>query len=184
MSFEELRLAKRRTPRQRKAAAEAARREAHAKLVVKRSADPRYVHREASGDGYVISAPSGPATDELQEALQGQGERFRQQFGREMGPDDPLIWNEDANEPTPITEAQMRRDLDEWAENVVAAGLDPSPVLAMRDLGYIVTEETQHLFSLAELDAFADAVAYYRRAPNPLGAPPFRSTDPPEGQPN
>jgi hypothetical protein len=168
---------KRLTPRQRKAAAEAARREAHARLVVKRSADPRYVHRESSGDGYVISTPPGPAADELQEALEGQRERFRQQFGRDMGPDDPLFWDEAASEPTPITAAQMRQDLQEWAENVVAAGHDPSPVLAMRDLGYIVTEETQHLFSLAELDAFTEAVAYYRSVPDSLGAPPFRSSD-------
>ena len=165
---------KRRTPRQRKAAAEAARREAHARLVVERSADRRYVQRQRSGNDVVVSMPdNSPATQEVKEALEGQRERFRQQFGREMEPDDPLFWDPNSAEPTPVTDAQMREDLQEWAENVAAAGLDPAPVLAMRDLGYMAMEETQHLFSLAELDAFNEAVLYYRAAADPLSAPPF-----------
>jgi hypothetical protein len=171
---QEVTVPKRRTPRQRKAAAEAARREAHARLVVKRSTDHRYVQRQRSGNDVVVSMPDDSlAAQELREALEEQRERFRQQFGREMEPDDPLFWDPDSAEPTPITEGQMRKDLQEWAGNVAAAGLDPAPALAMRDLGYMVMEETQHLFSLAELDAFNEAVEYYRAAADPLSAPPF-----------
>ncbi|MCU1671366.1 MAG: hypothetical protein JWP40_4293 [Blastococcus sp.] len=134
------------------------------------------MHREGSGDQINVTVPpDSRAAEELQSAVDGQRERFRQQFGRDMGPDDPLFWDPDAAEPARITREQMARDLQEWAESVVAAGIDPAPVLAMRDLGYMVMEETQHLFSLAELDAFDEAVAYYRSVDDPLTVPPFRS---------
>lgn len=166
---------KRRTQRQRRIGAEASRREAHARLVAQRSQDPEYVHREHSEDGYTVSMPPGSrAAAELTSAVKGQRERFREQFGREIEPEDPLFWDPDAEEPTPITEDQFAGALDGWAESVVEAGLDAAPVLAMRDLGYMVMEETEHLFSLAELDDFERAVAYYRSVDDPLTAPPYR----------
>jgi hypothetical protein len=76
-------LPKRRTQRQRRIAAESARREAHARLVAQRAQDPEYVHRERSEDGYVVSVPPGSrAASELESAVEGQRERFREQFGR------------------------------------------------------------------------------------------------------
>jgi hypothetical protein len=152
-------LPKRRTPRQRKMAADAARREAHARLVAQRSQDPRYVHRERSGDDVTITVPSNSRAEaDLRAALDGQKERFREQFGREIGPDDPVFWDPDADQPTPMTESRIAQMRHEWAESVARAGMDPAPVLAMRDLGYIVTEENQHLLSLAEVDEYDQAV--------------------------
>jgi hypothetical protein len=168
-------LPKRRTQRQRRIAAESARREAHARLVAQRAQDPEYVHRERSEDGYVVSVPPGSrAASELESAVEGQRERFREQFGREMESDDPLFWDPDADEPTPITDDQFTNVIGSWAESVAEAGLDVAPVLAMRDLGYMVMDETEHLFSLTELEDFDRAVAYYGSVDDPLTAPSYR----------
>jgi len=61
-----------------------------------------------------------------------------------------------------------------WAESVAEAGLDVAPVLAMRDLGYMLMDETEHPFSLTELEDFDRAVAYYRSVDDPLTAPFYR----------
>jgi hypothetical protein len=60
--------------------------------VAQRAQDPEYVHRERSEDGYVLSVPPGSrAASELESAVEGQRERFREKFGREMESDDPLF---------------------------------------------------------------------------------------------
>jgi hypothetical protein len=123
----------------------------------------------------VVSVPPGSrAASELESAVEGQRERFREQFGREMESDDPLFWDPDADEPTPITDDQFTNVIGSWAESVAEAGLDVAPVLAMRDLGYMVMDETEHLFSLTELEDFDRAVAYYRSVDDPLTAPSYR----------
>lgn len=39
------------------------------------------------------------------------------------------------------------------------AGQDPAFVTAWKELGYIVTEDSQHLFSAMEVDAWNEAVS-------------------------
>ena len=44
------------------------------------------------------------------------------------------------------------------AAAAVTAGFDPAYVRAWQEVGYIVTEDNQHLFSAAEVRAYLDAV--------------------------
>ena len=73
---------------------------------------------------------------ELHEAIVRQLESFKEKFGREAGPDDPLFFDPDYDVPTPFTEAKVKRELIEAARK---AGLDVDRVL--RGLGFEDEEE-------------------------------------------
>lgn len=166
-------MAKKQTNRQRQAvrdkirreeraiAVEAARRDEHARLVAERHQDPRFVQRVRTATGYEVSlSPQAPGGQRVLDALAGQRERFREKFGREIGEDDPLIFDPDADVPTPLTEQARTAALEELALTVAESGvLDPAYIYAWRDVGYIVTEATEHLFSAAEVQAYFDAVS-------------------------
>lgn len=125
---------KKKTARQKQAGREERRREEHAHLVVERAADPRYIQRRHT-DGTVVSwSAETPEGGEFEAALKGQLDAFRQKFGREPGPDDPIFFDPAAEQ----------------------AGIDPAYFLAWREVGYLVTESNQHTFSLAEITAFED----------------------------
>ena len=73
---------------------------------------------------------------EVHEAVKRQLESFEEKFGREAGPDDPLFFDPDYDEPRPLTEPKVKRELIEAARK---AGLDVDRVL--RDLGFEDEEE-------------------------------------------
>jgi len=73
---------------------------------------------------------------ELHEAIRQQLESFKEKFGREAGPDDPLFFDPDCDVPTSLTEAKVKRELVEAARK---AGLDVHRIL--RGLGFEDEEE-------------------------------------------
>jgi hypothetical protein len=73
---------------------------------------------------------------ELHEAVIRQLKSFKEKFGREAGPDDPLFFDPDYDEPTPLTEPKIKRELIESARK---AGLNVDRV--SRDLGFEDEEE-------------------------------------------
>ncbi|MFI9561430.1 hypothetical protein [Nonomuraea endophytica] len=148
----------------RKLAREEGLHEQHAGLVAERSGDPRFVQRRQTEDGRIeiswnTETESGRHTSG---ALREQLERFREKFGREPGPQDPIFFDPDASEPTPLDEGRHKAILTEAAAAAVESGVDPSFILAYRDLGYLVTFENQHLFSAVEVQAWHDAVQAHR----------------------
>ena len=61
---------------------------------------------------------------ELAEAMEQQMRSFKEKFGREMGPDDPIFFDPDCDIPMPLTEAKLKNELIEavgdlanWPEN-------------------------------------------------------------------
>jgi ribosomal protein S16 len=149
---------KKRSPRQRKAAAEqsrqeriaveAARREEHAKLVAQRHGDTRFSQRVTQPDGTALLTFGTQHREEMRGVIQDQRRAFHERFGREMGPADPFLFDATQEVPTALTEEQIRA----WAE-----------------LGYIITEHNQHLFSASEVDAYLLAVARHQDNEEPLG---------------
>jgi len=160
-----------RTPRQRKAAEErkrlahqAARREEHARLVNERTGDPGFVQRQRTQDGDVVLSWDVDSRhgDQMRKGLAGQQEAFRTRFGRDPGPEDPIFFDPAKDDPTPLGEPQWEAHFEEMAATAAAAGLDPAFIRAWREVGYIVTEANRHLFSVAEVDAYLDAVARHQ----------------------
>jgi hypothetical protein len=140
--------------RAKRLAERAGRFESHAALVVERQGDPGYAQKTRRPDGsYAVTLPP-----EMTEMLARQRELFREKFGRDVGPDDPIFFDPDADEPVPVPVERFQESLQ-----AVADGTDDPELralaLASLDVGYMVTEMNQHLFTAHEVEAFGAAVA-------------------------
>ncbi|MEV6780491.1 hypothetical protein [Streptomyces syringium] len=118
----------------------------------------------ADGSSVVRFSADTPRGQELKEGLEGQLVAFREKFGREPGPDDPLFFDPDADEPTPLTKEYFDDMMLDMAERAVDMGIDPAFLHAWREVGYVVTEETRSMFTTAEVLAFNRALARHRQA--------------------
>lgn len=136
------------------------RHEQHAQLINRRAGDPRYAQRTVLADGTAQVS----MTPDVADAMKSQIAMFREKFGREPGPDDPLLFDPDADEPVPIGVDEINAGLESLAEQAEAGEIDVDPafIRAWIEVGYIVTEENQHLFSAADIDAFSAAVERHR----------------------
>lgn len=92
--------------------------------------------------------------------LDEQRERFKQQFGRDPRPEDPIIWDENAAVPTPASEQDIHQTI---LSALIAAGSPPEFVYAFDKTGRLVTEDNMHLLTKAEYKEWCDAVEEYRR---------------------
>lgn len=101
---------------------------------------------------------------ETGQLLERQLESFREKFGREPGPGDPLFFDLDAPEPTPISREDIDNMLLHMADLAADMGIDPVFFHAGREVGYMVTEENQDMFTKAEVLSYNRAVARLRQA--------------------
>lgn len=159
MSVSRSRADKNRARKARLAAAKR-RREEHARVVLERHGDPHYVQRDVdpvSGDVTVAMSPAHPQASEMAGALDALRRDFVERFGREPEPNDPLLVDPEAAEPVPLSADGFDAMLDRLADGVD----DPvirAKVLASKDVGYILTEDTLHLFSAYEIDRWEAAL--------------------------
>ena len=102
-----------------------------------------------------------PLNAEAQRAIQEQLRKFREKFGRDAGPEDPIFFDPDADTPQPISKA----GLDEMTGQILSAagkaGVRPELIYAMKKTGRIVTESNQHLLTDEELQEWQDAIEEY-----------------------
>jgi hypothetical protein len=85
--------------------------ERHAALVNQRAGDPRFVQRVTDAQGRVTVTPAYSEGTQVADVLRQQQELFRTKFGREMGPQDPVFFDPDADEPVPIDERTMMAEV-------------------------------------------------------------------------
>ena len=85
--------------------------------------------------------------------------RFCEKFGREPGPEDPILFDPDAESPIPLTAERLNKL---WAQLVqewlATEQITPVAAFAMIKTGFAVTEDNKHLLSEAELDEWTDAI--------------------------
>jgi hypothetical protein len=167
---------KKRTPRQRQQAERRARaqrrqlareeadREAHARLIVERSGDPRFVQRTRLPDGGASLTWDAASVEgqQMREGFNAQLQAFRVKFGREPGPEDPVFFDSDVDEPTPMTKRHWDEGMAAMAQAAADAGVDAAYIHAWQEVGYMVTDANRHLYSAAEVRAYLDAVARHR----------------------
>lgn len=107
--------------------------------------------------------------EEMIDAMRRQRELFVEKFGREPGPDAPVFFDPDAEEPQPMQEP----DWDEIFAALDAAGIDRAIGEAWRELGYIVTEQNRHAFSAQQVRRSArQSSGTWTRAPSVWSSPP------------
>ena len=115
-----------------------------------------YFKRRKKGEPKTI-----PLNAEAQRAIQEQLRKFREKFGRDAGPEDPIFFDPDADTPQPISKAH----LDEMTGQILSAAgkvaVRPELIYAMKKTGRIVTESNQHLLTDEELQEWQDAIEEY-----------------------
>ena len=97
---------------------------------------------------------------EMIQMLEEQREAFKKKFGREPRPEDPVIYDEDCDEPTPLSEDKIQNLL---VGALLQANARPEIVYAVRKTGMLVSEANRHLLSRAEWKEWKDAIEEYRR---------------------
>ena len=96
---------------------------------------------------------------ESMDMIHRQLQAFREKFGREPGPEDPIFFDPDAATPQPFT---LEKYLEESTEAMVAAGIRPEIIYAHRKTGgLIVTEENQGKLSAEEIAEWEAAIDEY-----------------------
>jgi hypothetical protein len=99
-------------------------------------------------------------SNEMIQMLEEQKQRFRAKFGRDPRPEDPVIWDENAAEPTPASEDDIHQTI---LSALTAAGSPPEFVYAFDKTGHLVTESNMHLLTPEEYQEWVDAVEEFRR---------------------
>jgi hypothetical protein len=77
-------------------------------------------------------------------------------------PDDPLFFDPDADQPAAMTDRHWDQAMAAMAQAATDAGVDPAYIHAWQEVGYMVTDTNQHLFSAADVQAHFDAVDRHR----------------------
>ena len=102
-----------------------------------------------------------PLNAEAQRAIHEQRRKFREKFGRDAGPDDPIFFDPDADTPQPISKAALDEMTGQILSAAGKAGVRPELIYAMKKTGRIVTESNQHLLTDEELQEWQDAIEEY-----------------------
>jgi hypothetical protein len=100
--------------------------------------------------------------DEVTAAFQEQERRFREKFGVDPGPEDPIFFDPNADTPQPISQAGLDEMMGQLLSAAGKAGIRPELIYAMKKTGRMVTESNQHLLTNEELQEWRDATEEYR----------------------
>ncbi len=95
---------------------------------------------------------------EVQRAMEGRFQRFREKFGRDPGPDDPVFFDPNADTPQ---ELDWDRVDSEIVGAMVKAGIEPENIYAYRKTEFIVTKENWGLLSKEQQQEWEAAIAEY-----------------------
>jgi len=94
--------------------------------------------------------------------FQEQQRRFREKFGVDPGPEDPIFFDPNADTPQPISQAGLDEMMGQLLSAAGKAGIRPELIYAMKKTGRMVTESNQHLLTNEGLQEWRDATEEYR----------------------
>jgi len=92
------------------------------------------------------------------EAIREMRRLFRNETGRNPGPDDSCAFDPDSDQPQPAAEARIKSVMGDIAD---AAGLAPDLAFAIRKTGLLVTQRDQDQLDDDQLAAWKEALAEY-----------------------
>jgi hypothetical protein len=95
---------------------------------------------------------------ETLEIIERQQQAFREKFGREPGPRDPLFFDPDADTPQPFS---LARSLEESTQAMRMAGIRPEVIYAHRKTGLIVTADNRDKLSKEAVAEWETAIDEY-----------------------
>jgi hypothetical protein len=97
--------------------------------------------------------------DEALNAIREFRRRFREQTGRDPGPNDDCAFDPDSAEPQPAAEARIKSIMGDIAD---AADLSPDLAFAIRKTGLLVTQRNQDTLDDDQRAVWTDALAEYK----------------------
>jgi len=102
---------------------------------------------------------------EIRHTIEQLRDRFRQKFGRDPGPNDPILFDPDSDSPVPLRPEALNRLWEALADTLLNAGdIGPENAYAMKKTGLLVTEENQRFLTAAQRKAWRDARQEYNLA--------------------
>jgi hypothetical protein len=104
-----------------------------------------------------------PINHETAEIIAQQKKLFREQFGREPGPDDPLFFDPSVAVPQFLSDESTDEIWKRLLQAAGDSGIDPAIVYAMNKTGRMVTEANLEFLSDWELQEWNDAVNEFRQ---------------------
>jgi hypothetical protein len=107
-----------------------------------------------------MPAPFDFDDDAVEQALEEQLRAFRAKFGRDPGPDDPLFFDPDADEPHPLDRVAVEAGMVDAMER---AGISPAQIYAFQQTGIIPVEGLLDRVPTKRLQEFYLAVRRYER---------------------
>jgi hypothetical protein len=116
------------------------------------------VSRTDLNDGTVRYQFRGAAAEQLSTALDEQRTAFIAKFGRAPGPEDPVFFDPDANEPRPVDPTVLRARM---LEAMRSAGVPDRILFAVKTCDRIITTENVHLLSDQDIAEWNAALALY-----------------------
>ena len=102
-----------------------------------------------------------PINHETAQIIAQQKKLFREQFGREPGPDDPLFVEPNVVVPQFLSDESTDEIWKSLLQAAGDSGIDPAIVYAMNKTGRIVTETNLEFLTDSELQEWNDAVNEY-----------------------
>jgi len=114
--------------------------------------------RRVGGDAVVI-----PIDHEASAAISHQKLLFREHFGREPGPEDPLFFDPASATPQFLSGESQEKVWKVLLQAAGDCGIDPAIVYAMNKTGRIVTDDNVQFLTDVELQEWNDAVDEYNQ---------------------
>ncbi|HUN85970.1 MAG TPA: hypothetical protein VMU48_16445 [Terracidiphilus sp.] len=105
---------------------------------------------------------------EMLEAFEKQKKAFTKKFGREPGPNDPIFFDPEADEPRFLTEAHIEKMQNEMCDLMAKVGIKPAIIYAYRKTGRILTAENQRYLTKAELKEWESAIREFESLGGPI----------------
>jgi hypothetical protein len=99
-----------------------------------------------------------PLTAEAQEALQEIRKAFVDKFGREPGPNDPILFDPDEDEPTPLSATKLEAAT---IKAMHASGFPPEHIYAYKKTGMLLTPANYDQWSEEDLAEYQGALQEY-----------------------
>ena len=104
-----------------------------------------------------------PINRETAEIIAQQKKLFREQFGRDPGPEDPLFFDPGVATPQFLSDESADEVWSSLLQAAGGSGIDPALVYAMNKTGRIVTQQNMRFLTDADLQEWNDAVDEYHR---------------------
>ena len=101
---------------------------------------------------------------DIQQAMKVQLQLFKDTFGRDPGPGDPVFFDHQNTEvPTFMSPQRALEEQKELGNDMRMAGVRPAIAYAVGKTGMILTEMNQHMFQAQDLAEWDAAIAEYHK---------------------